>query len=60
MALGMRDLNRHLREATGQQTLHSGFSRQDRSRFLAALENEIAAVKRRIAAAASKPEARPE
>ena len=60
MALGMRDLNRHLREATGQQTFHSGFSRQDRSRFLAALENEIAAVKRRIAASASKPEARPE
>ena len=58
-ALGLRDLNRHLREATGQQTFHSGFTRQDRSRFLAALENEIAAVKRRIAASASKPEARP-
>lgn len=53
MALGMRDLHRHLREATGQQTLHSGFTRQDRSRFLAALENEIAAVKRRTAASAN-------
>ena len=53
MALGVRDLNRHLRKATGQETFHSGFTKQDRSRFLAALENEIAAVKRRIAAAAS-------
>jgi uncharacterized protein YaiI (UPF0178 family) len=52
MALAMRDLNRHLREATGQQTYHSGFTKQDRSRFLAALENEIAAVKRRMATSA--------
>jgi uncharacterized protein YaiI (UPF0178 family) len=50
MALGMRDLHRHLREATGEQTLHSGFTKQDRSRFLGALENEIQAIKRRIAA----------
>lgn len=49
-ALGMRELNRHLREATGQQTYHSGFTRQDRSRFLGALENEIQAIKRRAAA----------
>ncbi len=48
MALGMRDLHRHLREATGQQTLHANFTRQDRSRFLGALENEIQAIKRRI------------
>ena len=41
MALGMRDLSQHLREVTGQQTYHAGFSRQDRSRFLEALENEI-------------------
>jgi uncharacterized protein len=47
MALGMRDLNRHLREATGQQTFNAGFSKQDRSRFLGALENEIQAIKRR-------------
>ncbi len=47
MALGMRDLNRHLREATGQQTYNAGFGRQDRSRFLGALENEIQAIKRR-------------
>jgi uncharacterized protein YaiI (UPF0178 family) len=48
-ALGQRELNRHLREATGQQTYHSGFTRQDRSRFLGALENEIQAIKRRVA-----------
>jgi uncharacterized protein len=50
MALGMRELNRHLREATGEQTLHAGFTRQDRSRFLGALENEIQAIKRRAPA----------
>jgi uncharacterized protein len=49
MALGMRDLHRHLREATGEQTIHSNFTRQDRSRFLGALENEIQAIKRRVA-----------
>jgi uncharacterized protein YaiI (UPF0178 family) len=46
MALGMRDLNRHLREATGNQTFNAGFTRQDRSRFLGTLENEIQAVRR--------------
>ena len=46
MALGLRDLSRHLREVTGGQTYHSGFTKQDRSRFLAALENEIQAIKR--------------
>ena len=50
MALGMRELNRHLRELTpGGQTFHSGFSKQDRSRFLGALENEIQAVRRQAA-----------
>lgn len=47
MALGMRDLHRHLREATGQQTFNPGFTKQDRSRFLGALENEVQAMKRR-------------
>ena len=51
MALGMRELNRHLREVTGGQTYHSGFSKQDRSRFLGELENCIQALKR----AASRP-----
>jgi hypothetical protein len=47
MALGMRDLHRHLREATGGETYHAGFTKKDRSRFLGALENEIAVIQRR-------------
>ncbi|HEX3809267.1 MAG TPA: YaiI/YqxD family protein [Rhizomicrobium sp.] len=47
MALGMRDLNRHLREATGNQTFNAGFTKEDRSRFLNALENAIQAIRRR-------------
>ncbi len=47
LALGMRDLHLHLREVTGQQTFHAGFSKQDRSRFLGALENVVQALKRR-------------
>jgi len=43
MALGMRDLHRHLREATGQQTFNPGFTGKDRSRFLNALENAVQA-----------------
>jgi uncharacterized protein YaiI (UPF0178 family) len=50
MALGMRDLHRHLREATGGQTYNAGFTKQDRSRFLAALENAIQAIRRRTGA----------
>ena len=46
MALGMRDLHRHLREATGGQTYNAGFAKQDRSRFLNVLENEIQALRR--------------
>jgi len=49
MALSMRDLHRHLREATGQQTFNPAFTKQDRSRFLGALENEVQALKRRSA-----------
>ena len=48
MALGMRDLHRHLREATGQQTYNPGFTKQDRSRFLGALENEVQTLKRKV------------
>jgi uncharacterized protein YaiI (UPF0178 family) len=47
MALGMRDLHRHLREATGGQTFNAGFTKQDRSRFLSALENAVTAAKRK-------------
>ena len=47
VALGMRELSRHLRELTpGGQTHHSGFAKQDRSRFLGELENCIQALKR--------------
>ena len=47
MALGMRELSRHLREMTpGGQTHHAGFSKQDRSRFLGELENCIQALKK--------------
>jgi hypothetical protein len=46
MALGMRDLSRHLREMSGGETHHAGFSRQNRSRFLGELENCIQALKR--------------
>ena len=49
MALGMRELNRHLREATGQPTRNAGFGPRDRSHFLGALENTIQAIKRRAA-----------
>jgi uncharacterized protein YaiI (UPF0178 family) len=56
MALGMRDFKRHLREATGQQTFNPGFGKQDRSRFLSALENEIQALKRRAAKAPVPPQ----
>ena len=48
MALGMRELHRHLREATGQQTFNAGFTSRDRSHFLNALENTIQAVKRQF------------
>ena len=52
MALGVRDLNRHLREATGKQTYNAVFTKRDRSQFLNALENEIQSIKRRRAPAA--------
>ena len=45
-ALGVRELNRHLREVTRSETHHSLFDARDRSRFLGALENEIQAIKR--------------
>ncbi len=53
LALGMRDLHRHLREVTGGQTYNAGFARQDRSRFLNALENEIQAMRRMVGRAAT-------
>jgi uncharacterized protein len=53
MALGLRDLQRHLREATGRQTFNRDFAAKDRSRFLGALENEIQSVRRTFARNAS-------
>lgn len=46
LALGMRDLQRQLREATGLQTYNPAFTKQDRARFLNALENAIRAIRR--------------
>jgi uncharacterized protein YaiI (UPF0178 family) len=46
MALGMRELSRHLRESSGGQTYNAAFGKQDRSRFLGELENCIQALKR--------------
>ena len=45
-ALGMRALHQHIREATRGETFHAAFSKEDRSRFLGVLENEIQAIKR--------------
>jgi hypothetical protein len=45
MALGMRDLHKHLRE-TGMQTFNAGFTKQDRSNFLNALETAVQRSKR--------------
>lgn len=49
MALGLRELRRHLREVTGSETQHANFTAKDRSRFLGALENEIQSVRRAFA-----------
>lgn len=50
VALGMRDLQRHLRESTpGGQTYNASFSAKDRSRFMNTLENETQAAKRAAA-----------
>jgi uncharacterized protein len=46
MALGLRDLNRHLREVTGRETPHAAFGKKDRSRFLGALEKAIQTIRR--------------
>ena len=48
VAVGMREFQRHLREASGTQTFNAGFTARDRSRFLNALENAIQAIKRKV------------
>jgi uncharacterized protein YaiI (UPF0178 family) len=46
VAIGMREFQRHLREASGTQTYNAGFTPKDRSRFLDALDRDIQAIKR--------------
>lgn len=47
MALGMRDLQAHMREETaGAQTYNRSFTKKDRSRFLGMLENTVQATLR--------------
>jgi len=46
MALAMRDLSAHLRETGESKGYNASFTRQDRSRFLEALENAVQRVKR--------------
>ncbi|WP_072394885.1 YaiI/YqxD family protein [Hyphomicrobium sp. CS1GBMeth3] len=46
MALAMRDLSQHLRETGESRGFNASFTRQDRSRFLEALELAVQRVKR--------------
>jgi uncharacterized protein YaiI (UPF0178 family) len=47
MALAMRDLKSHLRETGEISESGPGFSKQDRSQFLQALENAVQTIRRR-------------
>jgi uncharacterized protein YaiI (UPF0178 family) len=46
MAVAMRDLKQHLRETGESKGYNASFTRQDRSRFLQALEEAVQAIKR--------------
>lgn len=46
MALAMRELSQHLRETGESRGFNAAFTRQDRSRFLGALENAVQSIKR--------------
>jgi uncharacterized protein len=46
MALAMRDLSQHLRETGESKGYNAAFSKQDRSRFLEALEHAVQKIKR--------------
>jgi uncharacterized protein YaiI (UPF0178 family) len=46
MALAMRELSQHLRETSESRGFNSAFTRQDRSRFLEAMEQAVQAIKR--------------
>jgi uncharacterized protein YaiI (UPF0178 family) len=43
MALAMREINQHIREANQTQTFNAGFTRQDRSAFLDTLHKLVLA-----------------
>lgn len=47
MALAMRDLSRHLRETGESRGFNAAFTRQDRSRFLMALDEAVQTIGRR-------------
>ena len=46
MALAMRELSQHLRETGESKGYNAAFTKQDRSRFLEALEHAVQAIKR--------------
>ena len=46
MALAMRELSQHLRETGESRGFNAAFTRQDRSRFLQALEQAVQDIKR--------------
>ncbi len=46
MALAMRDLSQHLRETGESRGFNAAFTKQDRSRFLEALEQAVQGIKR--------------
>ena len=48
MALAMRELSQHLRETGESRGFNAAFTRQDRSRFLEALEHAVQAIKRGV------------
>ncbi len=48
MALAMRELSQHLRETGESKGFNAAFTRQDRSRFLEALEHAVQAAKREM------------
>ena len=48
MALAMRELSQHLRETGESKGFNAAFTKQDRSRFLEALEQAVQAAKRGI------------
>jgi uncharacterized protein len=46
MALAMRELSQHLRETGESRGFNAAFTKQDRSRFLEALEHAVQGIKR--------------